>query len=59
MKGKDYKAQIKERGLKQVWVAEKMGISRITLAKKLSGESEFTKAEKFMLDAILRGDKVD
>ncbi len=59
MEGKEYKAQIKERGLKQIWVAEKMGISRITLEKKLSGKSQFTKAEKFLLDAILRGDKVD
>ena len=59
MNGKDYENMIKERGLKKVFVAEKMGISRMTLANKLSGKVEFTKCEKFMLDAILRGEKVD
>ncbi len=59
MTGREYDALIKERGLKKIYVAEKMGISRITLASKLSGKSEFTKCEKFVLDAILRGEKVD
>lgn len=59
MKGKDYEKAIKERGLKKVFVAEKMGISRITLANKLADKVEFTKCEKFMLDAILRGEKID
>ena len=55
----EYKKRIKAKGLKQVWVAEKMNISRITLAKKLSGKSEFTKAEKYLLEAILRGEDIN
>ena len=56
---KDYNRLIKDRGLKKVYIAEKLGISRVTLRNKLIGKTEFTKPEKFMLEAILRGEKVD
>ena len=59
MSGRDYEKRIRSKGLKKVWVAEKMGISRVTLDNKLNEKVEFTKAEKYLLDAILRGEDVD
>jgi transcriptional regulator with XRE-family HTH domain len=56
---KDYGKLIKSKGLKKIYIAEKLGISRVTLRNKLIGKTEFTKPEKFMLDAILRGEQVD
>ena len=59
MSGRDYEKRIRNKGLKKVWVAKKMGISRVTLDNKLNEKVEFTKAEKYLLDAILRGKDVD
>ena len=59
MTGKEYEKAIRDRGIKKKFIAEKMGISRMTLDNKLNEKREFSKAEKFMLDAILRGEQVD
>lgn len=59
MEGRDYKKELKDRGFKKVVIAQKMGIARMTLDNKLNEKVPFTKCEKFMLDAILRGEKVD
>lgn len=55
----EYEKQIKESGLKKGYIAKRLGITGITLRNKLSGKTQFTKAEKYMLDAILRGEKVE
>lgn len=59
MSGRDYEKRIRNKGLKKVWIAEKMGISRMTLDNKLNEKVEFTKAEKYLLDAILRGEEIE
>ena len=59
MSGRDYKKRIKDKGLKKVWIAEKMGISRMTLDNKLNEKVAFTKAEKYLLEAILRGEEIE
>lgn len=59
MDGRDYEKMIKERGLKKVWIAEQMGITRVTLTNKLSGRTKFSRSEKIILEAILRGEKIN
>ena len=56
---KSYIDRIKEAGLKQRWIAEKMEMTPTTLSHKLSGKAKLTKPERFMLEAILRGEKID
>lgn len=46
---------IKQKGLKKTYIAEQLGITPTTFWKKSSGQAEFTKAELYMLHAILTG----
>lgn len=45
--------RIKKSGLKQEYIAEKLGISRQSLHKKLTGRSQFKQKEVFELSKLL------
>ena len=47
---------IKQKGLKKSYIAEKLGITPTTFWKKHSGQAKFTKAELYMINAILTGE---
>lgn len=49
----DLKKIIREKGLKVLWVAKQLGLSREGLYKKLSGEREFKASEIYKLGVIL------
>ena len=59
MEGRDYEKRIKEKGLKKKYIAEMLEITPTTMGHKLSGKSHFTRPERYLLEAILRGEKVD
>ena len=45
--------RIKKSGLKQEYIAEKLGISRQSLHKKFTGRSQFKQKEVFELSKLL------
>lgn len=47
---------IKQTGLKKSYIAEQLGITPTTFWKKLSGQVRFTKAELYVINAILSGE---
>lgn len=47
---------IKQTGLKKSYIAEQLGITPTTFWKKLSGQAHFTKAELYVINAILSGE---
>lgn len=47
---------IKQKGLKKSYIAEQLGITPTTFWKKLSGQAHFTKAELYVINAILSGE---
>ena len=49
----NYKQQIKDKGLKQSWIAEKLGISDAMLSLFLSGERNFDLDKENELKKIL------
>lgn len=44
---------IKEKGLKQTWLAEQMGVTRPTLSSWIQGRVKPTKAQLFLLSNVL------
>lgn len=59
MDGKAYEKRIKEKGLKKKYIAEMLEITPTTMGHKLSGKSHFTRPEKYLLEAILRGEEIE
>lgn len=49
----DFKERIKERGLKQNWIAKKIGISETMLSLFLSGERNLSQAKEQSLNELL------
>ncbi len=50
------KKRIEESGLKQIFIAEQLGIDRASLYNKLNGKSEFTMKEIVNLSRVLHID---
>ena len=53
MKDELLKERIKNSGYKLSYLADKLGVAQNTFSLKVNGKSEFTKAEIFMLCALL------
>ena len=49
----DYKKAIKEKGVKQTWLAEKIGVSDTLLSLYLSGERNLSTEKEAMLKGLL------
>lgn len=43
---------VQRRGLKQVWLAKKLGVSRSTLTRKLRGERTFTPEQAQVMEYL-------
>lgn len=51
-----YKDKFKESGLSYADVAHELGCCELTARKKINGETKVTKAEKILLDNLLKGE---
>lgn len=55
----ELRRKIDQSGMTMTAVAEKIGVSRVTLYNKLSGESEFKASEIVRLTRVLRLEKTE
>lgn len=53
----DLKQQIKDKGLKQVWIAEKMGVGKALVSQWVSGTTPVAEKHIVKLRALIYGDQ--
>jgi predicted XRE-type DNA-binding protein len=49
----DYKTHIKSRGIKQTWIADKVGVSRAMITMFLNGKANLSPEKRRILDSVL------
>lgn len=59
MANEELRKKIDESGLKMIYIADQLGIHRVTLRDKLSGKTEFTVSEAGKLADILKLNRVE
>ncbi len=59
MANEELRKKIDESGLKMIYIADQLGIHRVTLRDKLLGKTEFTVSEAGKLADILKLNRVE